>query len=86
MIKADPPTYYPRGMPKDYPPLSNEGFWIFAGDPTGSRFFVPKGGCGNYTRAELEGEAKAAIHPDELKRQWRKETLREFVGSLAIPM
>lgn len=83
MIRADPPTYYPRGMSKDHPTFVGDGFWIVAGDPAGSRFFVPVRGYGKFTRTELEGEAKAAIHPDELKRQGRRKMLRELAGAFA---
>jgi hypothetical protein len=71
-------------MPKDYPTFVGDGFWILAGDPAKSRFFVPTGGFEKFTRTELEQEAKAAIHPDELKRQGRKNMLRDMVGAFAI--
>jgi hypothetical protein len=81
--QSDPPIYLPKGMPKNHPRGFHDGFWILAGDPHDSRFFVPMEGYEELTRTELEAEAKAAIHSDELERRGRKKIRNEFLSALA---
>lgn len=56
LVKKNPPTYYPKGYPTDFPTTHKDGDWIYAGS-NGEQWFIPKNGVKGFTPEKLQQEA-----------------------------
>ncbi|BCX48051.1 hypothetical protein HAHE_19590 [Haloferula helveola] len=66
--RTNPPTYYPKGLPREAPTGYRQGSWVYAGDSAGTRFFIPDRGSADLSSRELTSEALAAMAPEKKAR------------------
>jgi hypothetical protein len=71
-VRSNPPTYYPRGTPSDYPTDFQSGEWVHTGDENDTRYFLPLRGLSSERRTTLLHEALAARSPN-MKNQIARE-------------
>jgi hypothetical protein len=80
MVRSDPPTWFPRGLPADHPTDCASGEWVHTGDSRGTRYFLPVHGLEWERRRSLVKEALAARSPEVTKRLAREDAAY-LVGS-----
>ena len=81
MVRNNPPTYFPKGIPADHPTGVNDGYWVSSGDARGTRYFIPSNGTGS--PEALIAEAQATMTPaakDELNRKRRESDVHDTIG------
>ena len=84
-VKANPPTWYPRGTPADQPTDCRDGEWVYTEDVLGSRYFIPVRGISAERRKLLRREALAARSPRKVRRIAGEDAAR-VVGMGALTL
>lgn len=59
MVSSQPPTYYPRGVPADFPTDHWSGEWVITGDERGTRYFIPIQGLEKTSRQDFVTDAQS---------------------------
>jgi hypothetical protein len=67
-VASNPPTFFPRGVSSDCPTDFQSGEWVMAGDPAGTRYFIPFQCPGRVPRRDLI-HAALALRSDEKLQQ-----------------
>jgi hypothetical protein len=67
-VRANPPTWYPRGTSTDCATGFRDGEWIYTEDSQGTRLFIPLKGLAADRRKELLAEALAARSPEKVSK------------------
>ena len=76
-VRKSPPTYFPKGTPKDHATGMLDGHWILSGDTNDTRFFIPANATPR-PRQELVAEARAAMTPEARDRQRKGNNSADF--------
>lgn len=84
-VKANPPTWYPRGTPADQPTALRDGEWVYTEDALGSRYFIPVRGISSEWRQLLRRQALAARSSRKVARIAAEDAARVMrTGSLVL--
>ena len=59
-VANHPPTYFPKGTSADHPTGVSDGSWVFSGDQSGARYFIPARGLDS---RRLTAEAMMTMTP-----------------------
>jgi len=89
-IQEEPPIYYPKGISSNHLTGPADGSWVYADDPSDSRYFVPYGGTGTHSEGQLIAGELAGMDTEVMNRhrakRLRKAKMRAVERAVLIPV